>query len=90
MKEYIGSAQPSPAGAEGIHLGPVGPIHLGPAGPIHLGPGPGPIWAHSRGFIWAHLSSFIWARAQGPFVPFYVFVTNGVKSKDGELSGTSL
>ena len=58
-----------------IHLGPVGPIHLDPVGPIHLGPGPGPIWARAL---------------LGPFVPFYVFVTNGVTIKDGELSGTSL
>ena len=59
-----------------IHLGPVGSIHLGPVGPIHLGPGPGPIGPIYLG--------------PDPMGPFYVSVTNGVKLKDGELSGTSI
>ena len=61
-------------------------------------------WLAFRGFIWALLGPFIWALGPspfepilgdsfglclGPFVPFYVCVTKGVKIKDGELSGTS-
>ena len=46
----------------------------------------GSFWATSFGPIHLGLVGPIYL---GPLGPFYVFVTNGVKMKDGELSGTS-
>ena len=52
---------------------------------------------HNYAWLCIIMHSYVWLciiindyHDLDPFVPFYVFVTNGVKLKDGELSGTSL